>query len=98
MARAGVGSGAPQAERGTRRGPAGAMPLTIHEPAHNPRAHGEPPTVAPFRAWRGSMTPTSPEDSGPAQTGLHHLHNTGCCSILAERVGFEPTVPFPVHM
>src|SRR5512141_3470520 len=39
----------------------------IHEPAHNPRAHGEPPTVAPFRAWRGSMTPTSPEDSGPAR-------------------------------
>ncbi len=36
------------------------------KPAHNPRAHGGPPTVAPFRAWRGSKIPTSPEDSGPA--------------------------------
>ena len=37
-----------------------------NEPAHNPRAHGRPPTVAPFRAWRGLEIPTSPEDSGPA--------------------------------
>src|SRR5512141_998491 len=47
----------------------------IHEPAHNPRAHGRPPTVAPFRAWRGSAIPTSPEDSGPApspRTGGRH--------------------------
>src|SRR5512137_3105068 len=50
------------------------------EPAHNPRAHGGQPTVAPFRAWRGSTAPTSPEDSGPAPCRL------------AERVGFEPTV------
>ena len=36
------------------------------KPAHNPRAHGGLPTVAPFRAWRGLVAPTSPEDSGPA--------------------------------
>ena len=71
---------------------ASPAPLTLPdtgEPAHNPRAHGRPPTVAPFRAWRGSEVPTSPEDSEPAPwVGTFGVPSP----CVAERVGFEPTV------
>src|SRR6266545_7345602 len=73
-----------------------------NEPAHNPRAHGGPPTVAPFRAWRGSATPRRPRILGrlfsatpPARAPSTNAR--GLVLLLAERVGFEPTVPFPVH-
>src|SRR6266536_2450083 len=72
----------------------GRVSLRKNEPAHNPRAHGRPPTVAPFRAWRGSEIPTSPEDSGPALA-------RSCCRVwrrgwdLNPRSG-SPDTRFPV--
>ena len=56
-----------------------------------PAAHPRVTTVAPFPAWRGSQ-PTDCTGSGACQSTSMSKFDS-----LAERVGFEPTVRFPVH-
>src|SRR4029453_6305601 len=67
--------------------PAGVRP-SMMGPKWTWGTWGDPLTVAPFRAGRGSRG-RSAQDSGPARGAGRRG--------LAERVGFEPTVRFPAH-
>ena len=75
--------------RGAAPLPLGGLPPRASASLRSPREGGTPPSEPPVR---------TPPSSSASTWGLGSTPSIAAFDVMAERVGFEPTVPLPAHV